>query len=54
MTRHKDLDEPWSYNQLAFVEFLDFICRVAIDYYELHPDKQEKTDLEDKTFDILS
>ena len=55
MTRHNDLEEPMMYHQIKFVEFLDFISRVAIDYFA-----QVKTstgpnpkDLEDKVYEIV-
>jgi len=34
MTKHNDQEEGEKYYQIKFVEFLDFLARVAIDYQE--------------------
>jgi hypothetical protein len=39
------------YRQIKFVEFLDFLCRVAIDYFEIVTNSPNS--LEDKVFEII-
>jgi hypothetical protein len=39
------------YFKIKFVEFLDFICRVAIDYFDITPDRTH--DLHDKVHEII-
>ena len=51
MTRHKDLTEPYMYFQIKFVEFLDLLGRVAIDYFDEVLDGPK--DLHDKVFAIV-
>jgi hypothetical protein len=34
MTRSNDLEEPDKYYSIKFVEFLDFLGRVTIDYFD--------------------
>ena len=51
MTRHYDLEEPDRYHQIKFVEFLDFLGRVAIDYFDEVPSGPK--DLEDKVYEIV-
>ena len=34
MTKHNDQEEGEKYYQIKFVEFLDFLGRVALDYFE--------------------
>ena len=47
MTNARDADYPQVYSQMKFVEFLDFLGRVAIDYFDVIPNGPP--DLEDKT-----
>ena len=51
MTKHNDLEEPEKYYQIKFVEFLDFLGRLALDYFEELG--HGPTDLEDKAHEIL-
>ena len=51
MTRHHDLEEPDKYLQIKFVEFLDFLSRVSIDYFDAVGNGP--SDLEDKVHEIL-
>ena len=37
MTNQRDYDMPQVYSQMKFVEFLDFLGRVAIDYFDIVP-----------------
>ena len=51
MTRHNDLEDPQKYLSIKYVEFLDLLSRIAIDYFEILGD--EKKDLEDKVHELL-
>jgi hypothetical protein len=53
MTRFLDLDEPEKYSQIIFVEFLNFIGRVSLDYFEELDDPLNPRDLEDRAHVIL-
>ena len=55
MTNHNDLDESWKYFQIKFVEFLDMICRIALDYFEELDKKGIKVpkDIDDKVYALL-
>lgn len=55
MTNLEDLNENKKYFHLKFVEFLDFLCRVAILYHQMRKDNGIKppNDIEDKVHEVL-
>ena len=50
MTKLHDLDEPVKYYSIKFVEFLDFLGRVTIDYFD--EIGEGPRDLEDQVYEV--